>query len=292
MPPIAATQDWVKVRGDQLTARDGVYEVAITAQLWETHFIDEISMIAVDHPVGTEVFVDERFVAPIPPEYKLYTYDNVQEPVRAIDQNGFDVLDIIRVRDGKRLGSFAKGKYQGISEDHFVEIDLGDVELRSGVDIIAQGWIRPTDTSINVASSQGSSAPPKALEVSVPDGKGGWNIVIPNAGFPAGKLKTIILEIPVGSFTNNDYRVRISTNLEIYWDRLAFATRSETKTKTIPIELRGADLGYMGFPMMSRVDDVAPNIPDYNDIRHGHAWRDLEGYYTRVRRSRRVTFWG
>ena len=281
VPPIAATQDWVKVRGDQLTARDGVYEVAITTQLWETHFIDEIKMIAVDHPIGTEVFVDERFVAPIPPEYKLYTYDNVQEPVRAIDQNGFDVLDIIRRRDGKRLGSFAKGKYQGISEDHFVEIDLGDVELRSGVDIIAQGWIRPTDTSINVASSQGSSSPPKALEVSVPDGKGGWNIVIPNAGFPAGKLKTIILEIPSDSFTNYDYRVRISTNFEIYWDRLAFATRSETKTQTIPIELRSADLGYMGFPVMSRVDDVAPNIPDYNDIRHGHAWRDLEGYYTR-----------
>ena len=281
VPPIAATQDWVKVRGDQLTARDGVYEVAITAQLWETHFIDEISMIAIDHPVGTEVFVDERFVAPIPPEYKLYTYDNVQEPVRAIDQNGFDVLDIIRRRDGKRLGSFARGKYQGITEDHFVEIDLGDVELRSGVDLIAQGWIRPTDTSINVASSQGSSAPPKSLEVSVPNGKGGWNIVIPNAGFPAGKLKTIILEVPNGSFTNNDFRVRISTNLEIYWDRLTFATRSETKTQTIPIELLSADLGYMGFPVMSRVDDVAPNIPDYNDIHHGHAWRDLEGYYTR-----------
>ena len=93
---------------------------------------------------------------------------------------------------------------------------------------------------------------------------------ISNAGFPAGKLKTIILEIPVGSFTNNDYRIRISTNLEIYWDRLAFATRSETKTQTIPIELRSADLGYMGFPVMSRVDAVAPNIPDYNDIRHGH----------------------
>ena len=281
VPPIAATQDWVKVRGDQLTARDGVYEVAITAQLWETHFIDEIKMVAIDHPVGSEVFVDERFVAPIPPEYKLYTYENVQEPVRAIDQNGFDVLDIIRQRDGKRLGSFAKGKYQGISEDHFVEIDLGDVELRSGVDIIAQGWIRPTDTSINVASSQGSSDPPKSLEVSVPDGKGGWNIVIPNAGFPAGKLKTIILEIPSETFANGENRVRIATNLEIYWDRLAFATRSETKTHATPINLRSADLGYMGFPVMSRVDDVAPNIPDYNDIRFGNPWRDLEGYYTR-----------
>jgi hypothetical protein len=37
----------------------------------------------------------------------------------------------------------------------------------------------------------------------------------------------------------------------------------------------------MGFPVMSRANDDAPNIPDYKDILHGNAWRDLEGYYTR-----------
>ena len=281
VPPIAATQDWVKVRSDQLTARDGIYELAITAQLWETHFIDEVRMIAIDHPIGTEIFVDERFVAPVPPEYKLYAYEQVQEPVRATDQNGKDVLHVIQERDNNRLGGFAKGPYQGVGEEHFVELDLGAIDSTKPVDLIAQGWIRPTDTSINVASAQGSSPAPKALEVSVPNGKGEWKVVIPNAGFPAGKLKTIILEIPPRSFTNNDYRVRIATNLEIYWDRLAFATKSETKTHTTPIKLRSADLGYMGFPVMSRTHNDAPNIPDYNNIRHGNAWRDLEGYYTR-----------
>ena len=280
VPPIAATQDWVKVRGDQLKARDGMYEIAVTAQLWETHFIDEIRLMAVDHPIGTEIFVDERFVAPVPPEYKLYAYEQVQEPVSAVDQNGKDVLHVIQERDNNRLGGFAKGVYQGIGEDHFVELDLGQLD-NSNIDLIAQGWIRPTDTSINVASAQGSSPDPKALEVSVPNGNGEWKVVIPNAGFPAGKLKTIILEIPAGSFTNNDYRVRIATNLEIYWDRLAFATKSATKTHTTPIKLRSADLGYMGFPQMSRTNDDAPNIPDYNNIRHGNAWRDLEGFYTR-----------
>jgi len=281
VPPIAATQDWVKVRGDQLSPRNGVYELAITAQLWETHFIDEIKMIAVDHPVGTEVFVDERFVAPVPPEFCLYVYENLFTPVSAIDQNGRDVLDIIRGRDDNRLGGFAKGSYQGVCEHHFVELNLGDVDTLLGVDIIAQGWIRPTDTSINVASSQGSSPPPKALEVSVPDGKGDWKVVIPNAGFPAGKLKTIILELPTGSFVGGDNRVRIATNLEIYWDKIGFATQTNNNFTEIPIELISADLGYMGFPEMSRTSNDAPNIPDYNDIRHGHAWRDLEGYYTR-----------
>ena len=70
-------------------------------------------MIAVDHPIGTEIFVDERFVAPVPPEYQLYVYENLRTPVSAIDQTRRDVLDTIRWRDGKRLGGFAKGLYQG-----------------------------------------------------------------------------------------------------------------------------------------------------------------------------------
>ena len=281
VPPIAATQDWVKVSGNRLVPKDGVYELAITAQLWETHFIDEVKMVAIDHPVGSEVFVDERFVAPVPPEYKLYVYDDVQQPTSAVDHNGNDVFDIIRGRDSKRLGGFAKGPYQGIGEDHFVEINLGQLS-GGGVDLIAQGWIRPTDTSINVASAQNKNAPiPSGIRVEVPNGNGGWKVVIPNGGFPAGKLKTIILEIPSGTFVNGDHRVRIATNLEIFWDRLAFATRSEIKTNTTPINLRSADLGYMGFPVMSRINNDAPNIPDYNDIRFGNPWRDLEGYYTR-----------
>ena len=37
------------------------YDVRITAELWETHFFDHVSLMVVDHPDGIEVFVDERF---------------------------------------------------------------------------------------------------------------------------------------------------------------------------------------------------------------------------------------
>ena len=60
------TEDWVKVRGDQLVPRDGAYDLRITAELWETHFFDLVSLLVVDHPAGTEVFVDERFAVPPP----------------------------------------------------------------------------------------------------------------------------------------------------------------------------------------------------------------------------------
>jgi len=49
------TEDWVKVRADQLSPRpDNSYDLRITAELWETHFIDHVALMAVDHPAGTE----------------------------------------------------------------------------------------------------------------------------------------------------------------------------------------------------------------------------------------------
>ena len=47
---VTQTEDWVKIRGDQLVARDGAYDVRITAELWETHFVDHVSLMVVDHP--------------------------------------------------------------------------------------------------------------------------------------------------------------------------------------------------------------------------------------------------
>ena len=61
---VQMTEDWVRIRGDQLAAHDGRYELAITAELWESHFFDHVSLLVVDHPAGTEAFVDERFAVP------------------------------------------------------------------------------------------------------------------------------------------------------------------------------------------------------------------------------------
>ena len=59
--------------------RDGVYDVRITAELWETHFFDHVSLMVVDHPADTEVFVDERFSPAAPPALAVA---RVQRPAR------------------------------------------------------------------------------------------------------------------------------------------------------------------------------------------------------------------
>ena len=119
----AQTRDWVKVRGDQLKARDGFYRMRITAELWETNFFDSVSLMVVDHPVGTEIWVDERFSVPQPP-LEVITTGPVRPVLRAVDDRGRDVTEIVRARDGRYLDGFRLGRYQGVARDHFVEVEL------------------------------------------------------------------------------------------------------------------------------------------------------------------------
>ena len=89
---IGQTEDWVKIRGDQLASRDGAYDVRITAELWETHYFDHVSLMVVDHPAGTEIFVDERFAREPPPLAAIPT-GPLYPVTKARDDQGRDVLD-------------------------------------------------------------------------------------------------------------------------------------------------------------------------------------------------------
>jgi len=77
--------------------------------------------------------------------------------------------------------------------------------------------------------------------------------------------------------------LRLRTNLEIYWDKLEWATGlpdSVLKVQRLPATQ--ADLRYRGFSVFSQANASAPAVPDYNRLAGTtQKWRDLEGYYTR-----------
>ncbi|MEX0748207.1 MAG: FG-GAP-like repeat-containing protein, partial [Rhodothermales bacterium] len=147
---IATTEDWVKIDGSELRSRDGFYDLRITAELWETHFFDHVSLLAVDHPEGSEIFVDERFGFP-PPEMKVHATGPLH-PVRAVfDDSGENVTSFVIEKDQKYLAAFSRGQYQGIAEDHGIIVHLDAPKPDMPLLLVAEGWIRPTDSSINVA---------------------------------------------------------------------------------------------------------------------------------------------
>jgi hypothetical protein len=104
-------------------------------------------------------------------------------------------------------------------------------------------------------------------------------------GFPAGKNKTVLIDLApvVGAGLGSVRRVRLRTNLEIYWDHLATATkRVDPPTRIARVPAARADLRYRGFSVtrLDRRED--PETPIYERIAsRTPRWRDLTGYYTR-----------
>ncbi len=220
---VEATEEWYKIGRNQLVPRDGYYDLRITAELWETYYYDHLSLMVVDHPQDTEIFVDERFVIPAA-KLAVTSVSTPRKIARATDDNGNDVTSLVNSLDGNYLDTFGRGKYQGVTRDHYVEIELGDDAPSSGpLWLIAHGWMHPTDSSINVAISQGQQEQAKALSLEIPDGRGGWKVVRPNMGFPAGRNKISLFDLANVFTGDTPRRLRLRTNLEVYWDLLEWA---------------------------------------------------------------------
>ena len=282
---ITQTEDWVKIRADQLTPKDGLYDIRITAELWETHFIDQLSLMAVDHPADLEVFVDEGFAANAPPSMAIHAMTRPHPVAGAWDDDGHDVSDLVGARDGRYLGTFGRGAYQGITRDHFVEIDLGDDAAPDDTQLwlLAQGWVYPTDSSINLAIAQGTQPQPRGVALEVRDEADRWVVVYPDLGFPAGKNKTMVIDVSGLFHPGQARRLRLRTNLEVYWDWIAYGESVDPGSViTRRIDPATAELRYRGFSRTSQAGPYSPEIPHYDEIANTtQRWRDLTGYHTR-----------
>jgi hypothetical protein len=106
--------------------------------------------------------------------------------------------------------------------------------------------------------------------------------VVPNMGFPMGKDKTVIVDLK-GKFLSQDHRIRIRTNMEIYWDQAFFSDGSTTApVVTSRMDPVTADLHYRGFSRSYRKGGrYGPHWFDYADVDETVRWRDLTGNYTR-----------
>ncbi len=280
---IAATTEWYKIPGRDLVPRNGYYDLRITGELWETYYYDYLGLMVVDHPKGTSVFTDERYVVP-PVKLAVIPTATPHPIARAIDDNGQNVTAIVSSLDGKYLDNFGLGQYQGVTRDHYVEIDLPPDAPTSGpLYLIAKGWLHPSDSTVNVAMSQGHHEAPKPLSLSIEDAHGKWHVVRPNLGFPAGRNKTCLINLTGLFHPGQPKRIRLSTNLEIYWDQIEWAKGlPNTHLKITHLAPTYANLHYRGYSVIHKANVSSPTIPDYNHLMATtQIWPDLIGYYTR-----------
>ncbi|HUC40984.1 MAG TPA: FG-GAP-like repeat-containing protein [Gemmatimonadales bacterium] len=282
--PAGASQEYVKIPGEALQPRDGRYVLQITEELWETAYLDQLRLLAVDHPDSVEVLVDERF-PPTAPGLRLYQVSRARPPLSAVDGHGTDVLDALRGHDYRYLSNLEPLEYQGLTEPHDLILDLDQAAGRPGTLLVLRGWIFPADASINVALSQQHKlrAEPPVLEVR--DAQGRW-VSRGSVGFPSGKDKTMAIDL-AGIFPTRDRHVRIRTNLQIYWDQAFVAeelgARSrEQEAHVATLSPTSGDLHYRGFSRMYRRGGrYGPHWFDYDSVAKESPWRTITGAATR-----------
>jgi tetratricopeptide (TPR) repeat protein len=277
-----STIEWIQIPERLMVPREGVYELRVNANLWETHFVDHLSLMVVDHPEETTLQVEERFfLNPVPPHY--YLLETPTPIAKAVDHNQHDVTSIVSTLDATYLDRAGRGSYQGITNEHYVEFDLGEVPTKPGpLYLLATGWTHPTDSSINFAIEQGQQTKPQPLSLEIPDGKGGWRTYIGGLGFPAGKNKTMIIRLDVENKVPST-KFRLRTNMEIYWDALRIAKGLDlAQTRRQTLVMKSAELRHRGILKMTRANASSPELAHYDQIEMDKQyWRDLIGYHTR-----------
>src|SRR5205823_11251495 len=118
----------------------------VTEELWETAYVDQLRLLAVDHPDSVEVMVDERF----PPtsgsrELRLFQTVHRRAPTGAVDGEGANVLDDLRDHDYRYVSNLVPLEYQGLTEPHVVILDLDRNAGRPGSLLVLRGWIFTSD---------------------------------------------------------------------------------------------------------------------------------------------------
>ena len=80
--------EYVSIPGEALKPRGGEYEIRVTEELREVSYLDQIRLLALDHPADTQIVTNEKFKSPPFPEFRLFGVQQRVYPVAAHDQQG------------------------------------------------------------------------------------------------------------------------------------------------------------------------------------------------------------
>ena len=274
----------VKIEADQIAPKDGEYVFQIMEPMEEVCYVDQISLLAVDHPVGTSAYPDERLALDgnLPTD-RIHVHADPIRPVAARDHEGRDILDVVTRRDRRYPELRHDRRYLGyLAGEHAWTFDFGNglADLRDDELVLyIHGWVEYPYSHIVYASGQ-AEVIGEPLSVDFRDADGSWREALPSVGYPAGMPKMMTVTLPPdvhrGSTT-----LRLRTNLEVYVDEVYLAPSSGGPTRVTEIPAIYADLHHGGYPREFSADGRLPRLYDYSSIDRAYAFRNMLGAYTR-----------
>jgi hypothetical protein len=273
--------EYVSIPGGSLAPQNGHFSVHVTEELNEVSYLDQVKLLALDHPADTEVFTNEKWKGPPYPEFRLFGVKRRIYPTAAHDSHGHDVLPPLLERDHVYVNGFSRD-VEGIAEPHAVDLDFGPAAARANrAVLVLTGWVDWADGSTFLKAAQ-TGHPLESPSLQVKDAAGQWKTVIEDMGMPSGKTKTIAVDL-TGKFLSASREIRILTNMCVYWDEIFLGEDSSAPDAHVtPMDAAAADLHFRGFSRM-HVDPERkqPETFDYGTVSPLSNWNPTPGMYTR-----------
>jgi tetratricopeptide (TPR) repeat protein len=253
--------EWIKVDGARIAPVDGRLSLRFIEPMEEVNYIDQLRLVAVDHPEDVEVNPDERFLDDPPfASGRVVASQATRLPVAAWDGEGRDVHDALSRRDHKFAGGFTPSPYDGFANLHALTLDLGDVKPNAPLRLLMTGYVNYfSATSLYAAWQAGVKPIAPYVEAQLPDGS--WKTIPGEAGFPAGLERTIVVDL-TGKLPAGTKRIRLQTNLEIYWDQVLIDQSEDAVSRTSEVPLAQATLHFRGYP--KQIEGASPGDLDYD----------------------------
>jgi hypothetical protein len=273
--------EWIKVDGAALAPINGKLSLRFIEPMEEVNYIDQLRLIAVDHPENVEVNPDERFLDDPPfASGRVVASSGARLPVDAWDGEGRNVLDQLSRRDHQFASGFTPTPYDGFANLHPLTLDLGDVKPGAPLRLLMTGYVNYfSATSLYAAWQAGIKPISPYAEAEMPDGS--WQRIPGEAGFPAGLERTIVVDL-TGKLPAGARRIRLVSNLEIYWDQVLIDQSSDAEAKTAELPLAVATEHFRGYPL--QIDGASPGDLDYDYDRVSLTgpFQHQRGNYTRL----------
>ncbi len=274
-------EEYMKVKGSDAQPRNGLLRFRLLEPMEELDYLDQIRLVAVDHPAGVDVYSNARFAMRPPfPQFKVIASREAHPPLGAWDNLGRNDLLLLSSRDHHFVESFQPLPFAGFAKMHWLELDLGAWNPGRPLRLLMDGF---TDyfsaDSLYAAQQAGMKLIPPYVEAQ--DSSGHWRRVVQDMGFPAGLERSMVVYL-TGKVKAGTRRIRIVTNLKVYWDRI----RIDNSPLDVPyrvsnVPLVGAKLDFRGYPRYIDGKTSGDLSYIYDDVSATGPYARQSGNYTR-----------
>ena len=261
-----------------MAERDGRYHVKLSEPMEENAYLDSATLTAYDVPAPWSLALDERLATSAPlATGRAIHFRHEHLPVRVVDAAGEDVTSLAVAKD-------ERAPPPGVRDQRFIGLLRRQQALTltfaqalpADAVLLADAWIEfPYSQTVFAAWQAGLRYRPVTVEARAADGD--WQPLAVEFGYPGGMPRAMAL--PLSDLPPGIRQLRLSSNMEIYWDRLRVVQEEPTDVRIATHPVAAARVARTGF---ARRSTGAQRLPHYDYGQRATYWdaKTPRGFYT------------